>query len=259
MPTQRVKLVLLSLGLSLALSARAETAADPVLDVLASEAKRATAALDTGETPLYYLSYRVSDGVQREIRASYGALLTSLPDDSETGRVRQLDVTARVGSPSLDSTHKLREEGFEFDPDDFARGGTRLPFGDDPGALKLAVWKATAHAYEKAAQKLIRVRTNKQVKVSEEDAAADFTAEPPQTFLGVAKERVPPRGAQDVWAERVKRLSALFKKYPHVLSSQVMFENSVWTNYFADSDGAQIREPQSYARLMILASVKADD
>jgi TldD protein len=233
-------------------------ASDPVLDVLAAEASRAAAALKSaGDTPLYYLSYRVSDSTHFDIAASYGALVTSdEADEPMNGRSRVLDVSVRVGTPALDNTHKIRGGRFEFDPSDFGMTPALLPIEDDRGALSLAVWTATDQAYKKALKKLVRVRTNKAVKVTEEDDAADFSMEPTQTAIGPRQNGAFDREA---WSVRVKRLSALFKGHPGILNSRVSVEGSAWTSYFVDTDGARIRAPQSAFRVMVSGNVKADD
>src|SRR5690348_6402848 len=96
--------------LFLALWAGASAAAapkdsDPVLQSLVEELERSRTNLAErskakGEQPLYYLSYRVSDGQWFQVGASFGALEQGADwDDPLAGRMRYLDVSARVGSP----------------------------------------------------------------------------------------------------------------------------------------------------------------
>src|SRR5579864_5486966 len=83
---------------------------DVVLDALVHQVQQSTKNLKSrGDNPLYYLSYRVRDGQWFNLAASFGAMDTNVEeDDPLAGRVRFLDVSARVGSPRLDNTHKLR-------------------------------------------------------------------------------------------------------------------------------------------------------
>ncbi len=254
---RRMMVVLVALGLG-SFARAVEPPPDPLLDALAAEATRAEAVLKAQpDAPLYYLSYRVRDGLNFDAQASYGALDNGdESDDPESGRTRILDVSTRVGSPALDNTHKFRTDQWEFDPSGFGGPPQLLPIENDPGALRLAIWRATDRSYKRAAKALIRVRTNKQVKVAEEDASADFTREPPQTALGPAQSW---RLDRKAWLSRLERLSEPFKSHPQILHSAVSLQTGSWTSYFVDTDGARIREPQSYARLMISGSVKADD
>lgn len=230
---------------------------DAVLRALVTEVDRSSQALKSNaSTPLYYLSYRVRDGVNFNLSASYGAI-DSAPDSDDPllGRYRTLDVSARVGSPQLDNTHKLRGAGFDFS--DYGwRGGTALPIEDDAAAIRLAVWRATDRAYKRSMKQLIKVRANKTVKVAEEDDAADFAEESPQVHLE-------PRSAwkfdRKAWAARLERLSALFKSHSQIIQSQVSLQGGAWTSYFVDTAGSREREPQSFIRVMISGTAKADD
>ena len=58
-----------------------------------------------------------------------------------------------------------------------------------------------------AAERLIRIKTNTQVRVAAEDDSDDFSSEPPATF-----EQLPPklRFNQEEWTDRIRKLSARF-------------------------------------------------
>ena len=94
------------------------------------------------------------------------------------------------------------------------------------------------------------------MRTEEEDKADDFSIEPPHTDLG---DRINEPIDIRPWKERCKRLSALFKGHPMILASSVSVQASTGNSYFVDSDGARIREPRRYLRVMISGSVKADD
>jgi len=239
---------------SAALVTAAPSESDPVLDALAAEIQSSTQNLKGhGDAPLYYLSYRVRDGQWLNLSSAYGATEVNIEnEDPLAGRARYLDVSARVGSPGLDNTHKLRGSHGDFG----SFGGQQLPIEEDPGALRVALWRATDRAYKQAVKQLIKVKANKAVKVQEEDDADDFSKEPAQSHLAAGPNWKLDRKA---WRDRLKRLSAVFKDHPLVLHSQVALQGGVWTSYFVDSDGARIREPQSFVRIMISGSVKADD
>ena len=85
-----------------------------------------------------------------------------------------------MGTRQLDNTHKVRGGSgwFEFD---FGSGGRPLPVEDDDGALRVAIWKATDDAYREAAKAILKVKANVAVKAEEEDKAADFSDDKPNT------------------------------------------------------------------------------
>lgn len=228
---------------------------DGLLQALVAELGRSQKSLPSPkETPLYYISYRVSDLKETQVTATLGALAEA--DDSVdglSGRARLLDVTVRVGSRALDNTHRIRGAGGWS----AELGGLgRLPLDDASQPLRIALWRATDKAFKSATRQLIKVKTNVAVKVEEQDASNDFTQDPPQVALGPKSSLTVDR---DAWAARVKRLSARFKQYPDILESSVRFSAVGWTSYFVDTEGSRLREPRSTVRLSIAAGVKAVD
>jgi predicted Zn-dependent protease len=236
-------------------AAAAASGPDPLLTALTEELGRSFRLLKgKGDASLYYLSYRLNDGQWFHESASFGAL-ESAPDhdDPLAGRARYLDVSARVGSRALDSTHRVRDD-YSFGSGDGP--GSYLPIEDDLGAIKVGIWRATDRAFRRAVKQYIKVKANRAVKVEEEDQADDFSEEKPQTSIGPRQEMKVDRAA---WKDRLRRLSAIFKEHPRILRSSVGLQAGSTTMYFVDSEGARIREGRFYARVMISAAVKADD
>ena len=232
---------------------------DVLLDALTAELTRSKKGLPgEKDAPMYYLSYRVTDGETWSQSASFGALegLTASRGRG-AGRVRLLDVTVRMGSPALDNSHKQRG-GYGYGGFDFG-GGRSLPIDDDRGALEVTLWKATDEAYRSASRELLKVRANVAVKTKDEDSAPDFSKD-------TAHQRVEPRARaldevlnRDQLQGMLKRLSVQFKTHPNILRSGVAMQVASTTHYFVDSDGAKLREPRFFARLMVYGSVRAED
>ncbi|MBL8915592.1 MAG: TldD/PmbA family protein [Archangium sp.] len=232
----------------------AELKSDRLLGALVDELERSKKSLpSTADAPFYYLSYRVLDAQSFGIATSLGVLVDSQQTfDPLAGRLRILDVSARVGSRRLDNTHALRGERDW----DLRRTTDQLPIEDEPRALRIAIWRTTDRAYKSAVKQLVKVKTNQQVKVAEEDLADDFSADAPVVQL---QPRFAGAFDREAWTVRIKKLSALFKPYPEILKSSVSLNGTGGTAYFVDSDGARLREPRFFARILIGASVKADD
>jgi len=250
---------MVSFILALALSAAPlppEAKDDKLLQALVEELERSRASLPKNkDAPLYYLSYRVADGQTFNLNASLGAL----SDNNESveplsGRSRALDVTVRVGSRQLDNSHQLRGSSRW----DFERpsGSAFLPIDDDPRPIRIALWHTTDHAYKAAVKQLVKIKTNLQVKVAEEDTSDDFSADKPSV-------RIEPRWSGDVdrakWSDRLRTLSAAFKTHPAILTSMVSLSGAGYTEYFVDSEGTRLREPRFFVRIGLYGTVKADD
>jgi TldD protein len=61
------------------------------------------------------------------------------------------------------------------------------------------------------------------------------------------------------WADRVRRLSAEFRKYPEIYSSVVVFSVSKSESTYVSTEGSGLVSPASSVRLVIQAETRADD
>jgi predicted Zn-dependent protease len=232
---------------------------DVLLDALTAELTRSKKGLPgEKDAPLYYLSYRVTDGETWNQSASFGALEGLTPSrNPAAGKVRLLDVTVRMGSPALDNTHKQRG-GYGYGGFDFG-GGRSLPIDDDRGALEVSLWKATDEAYRTASRELLKVRANVAVKTKDEDSAPDFSKDTAHQRVEAKARPLDEVLNRDQLQAMLKRLSMPFKTHPNILRSGVAMQVASTPHYSVDSDGSRLREPRFFARLMVYGSVRADD
>ena len=218
----------------------------PVLDILSQELNRNFAALkQKAEPAAYFLSYEVTEQEFRGLSATLGTL-----EYSNNNKNRVLDTSVRVGSPKLDNYRKVIGERTQFTT------GALLSFEDNPNAIKRPVWIETDKAYRAAAERLIRIKTNAEVKVAAFDDSDDFSDQPPATY-----QKAPPKLQFDEpsWTARVRNLSARFSNYPGILTSHVMVTAQTDTRYFVNTEGTRILHGRGYARVAISAAAKAMD
>jgi hypothetical protein len=66
----------------------------------------------------------------------------------------------RVGDYKLDSTHTIRSNDFDFSS---VTGGhpVPLPLSDDGAALRTVAWRETDRRYHDAAERLVKIRTQR--------------------------------------------------------------------------------------------------
>jgi TldD protein len=207
---------------------------------------------DAGDSPLYFLSYRVYDVDEVKLSASYGAL-----DGSDQSHRRTLDIEARVGTPLIDSTHKLRENmEATFERMFSNASGIDFSIDNDEDAIRTALWLDTDMVFKSAQRKYAQVTANHAVKVSEEDNSADFTLSKP-----VVKTETPLTLPIDKksWEERLRKLSAIYKEYPEILSSDVELNGDCTQRYIVNSEGSIIQTSDRQARVFTSASALADD
>jgi predicted Zn-dependent protease len=203
-----------------------------------------------GKPPPYFIGYEVHDRNETTIMASYGALV-----QSTNRRTRILDTDVRVGDYKLDSTHAIRSNDFDISS---VIGGhpVALPLSDDPMALRAVAWNETDRRYEEAAERLVKIRTQRTLKVAEDDPSDDFSREKPVTYFG------PPASVTvDVagWEARLRRLSARFRGQSEILDSDVSLQATSLTRWLLNSEGTAVQTGRNYVRVFVEASARADD
>jgi len=227
------------------------SAADPVLAVMTQELKRSFGSLKKTDTPPYFLSYQLTDNRAITVAASFGALT-----GSDEHRTRLLDVDLRVGDPSLDNTHPLREAAFSMSDLTDRLQATKMPLEDNPDALRMALWYVTDQKYKRAVERLQQVKANVAVKVAAEDKSGDFSQEPPVTY----SEPIAPFSFNSkAWEPKVRQYTAPFKNHPEIFDASAQVIAEIETRRYVNSDGSSIRISSPFYRIIISASIKADD
>jgi TldD protein len=226
----------------------------PLLDAMSSELHRAMTDLaapapagTTGAAPRqapYYISYAVHDRYQSVMMAQQGALI-----GSNSQHTRNADIVVRVGDRQLDNTHGEHRAS--------AVHTVALPLNGDRVAIERSLWWATNSGYQRALETYLRVKTEEEVRAKEEDTSPDFSQEQPVTAIGTPAD--PPEYDNAAWKERVRGLSAVFSKYPHIYANFVMLFITDETSYFVTSDGTRVVKPYRLARVVAVAVTRADD
>ncbi len=205
----------------------------PGLAALQEELQRGMHDLSAkGKPPPYFIGYEVHDRSETTVMASYGALV-----QSTERRTRILDADVRVGDYKLDSTHAIRSSDFDF-ASEIAGHPVQLPLSDDETALRTVAWAETDRRYEEAAERLVKIRTQRTLKVADDDPSDDFSREKPVTYFGL-----PARLTIDVptWEARLRKLSARFRGQAEVLDSDASLQATSLTQWLLNSRGRRSR------------------
>jgi predicted Zn-dependent protease len=217
-----------------------------VLNTMAQELQRNFDSLKTkADPPPYFLSYEITDQDSHTVSASLGVL-----NATESGRNRYLDVTVRVGDPKLDNFRRVRGDRVQF------TSGAAVPIDDTPAALRQDLWLETDRVYRASAERLIKIKTNQQVKAADRDTSNDFSSEESYAHFE-APATITFDSAR--WTKNVRDLSSDFIKYPDLLSSDVQVSFQSDTRYFANTEGTKVQHGRGFARVIITASAKARD
>jgi len=237
----------LYVGALLTVSAVAFGAEDHViLNTMTDELQRNFQVLKQKADPApYFLSYEITDEVTHNVSASLGVL-----DSTGDGHNRYLDVTVRVGDPKLDNYRRVRGERVEF------TSGASVVIDDTPAALKQRMWLETDRIYRAAAERLIKIKTNQQVKAADRDQSNDFSSEESYAHW----EQPATVTFDDTrWTSSVRDLSKDFLQYKDLLSSDVSVSVQSDNRYFVNTEGTKIQHGRGFARIIITASAKAKD
>ncbi len=215
-----------------------------LLSTMQSELERAKTSLEKSDPAPYFISYEVYDQRSLMVAGTYGTIVTS-----NAGNHRWADVTMRVGSPAMDNTHnENRDSGIT---------SGALPLADDRDAIARSLWELTDREYRRATPAYAKVMTNNSVQAAEEDKSPDFSQESAQGHVEVGG--APINFNQKEWEEKVRKYSALFRKFPEIYSSNVTLQIEQTTSYFVSSEGSKVETPGLMARLVVEANTRADD
>jgi predicted Zn-dependent protease len=205
-----------------------------------------TALKEKADPAPYFLSYEITEQEFRSVSGTLGTI-----DATNGDKSRALDVSIRVGDPKLDNYHRMRNDrGAQV------TSGVTVTFEDNVNSIKRRLWLETDRAYRSAAERLIRINTNTQVRVAATDDSDDFSIEKPATFM-----QVPPKLKfnESMWQEKIRQYSGRFKNYPTVLTSHVSILSQTDTRYLVNSEGSRIAHGRGFARIVISAAAKASD
>jgi TldD protein len=233
-------------GVALALAPVCLAGPASLLDILSDELNRNYKVLkEKGDPPACFMSYSVVDVDAHVISASFGALRA----DSRS-QTRTLDVTVRVGSPKFDNYHVVRGDRPNF------TSGTQIPIENKDTAIRQKLWTETDRVYRLGAERLINLKTKKDLNVAEEDPSDDFSSAPVIVDRQASR---PHKVDADQWAQKARRWSAEFNQYSGVLAASVTVMIEDQTKYLVNSEGTQLEHGRGFARILITAQGKAPD
>jgi TldD protein len=219
---------------------------DAILRAIADEMQRSRLLKTMPFAQPYYFEYTLHDGDNVTASATLGAL-----GGSRRVRFRIPEVAIRVGDYQFDNTNYVGTgyySGTRYDVAEF-------PIDDSYPVLRHHLWLATDMAYKTALEGFSHKRAALR-DVAPGEALPDFYPAKPVGMVTAAPMQPIDEKA---WAERVRRLSAVFLSYPGVIRSTVSFEGGSGRLYLVTSEGARIRIPESSTALRVLATAQAPD
>ncbi|MBX9948530.1 MAG: hypothetical protein K2Y39_05175 [Candidatus Obscuribacterales bacterium] len=201
------------------------------------------------ESP-YFISYTIKDKDLMRITGSFGAI-----DSKNIERDRDLNVELRVGDYDLDNTRFSDGGLFGAILGGRMSRGESITVDDDYKVLRQSIWSETDDAYKGAIEKLEAKKAFLQQNIVK-DRPADFSKEPALTSL---EPPVKVQCDETKWSNIVRQLSAVYKDYPKVDQSLVMFGLDTLNRWFVNSEGTKTFSARPEYVLLVTASARADD
>jgi predicted Zn-dependent protease len=235
-----------ALLLSTLLPAQPAAAGDAVFQAMKDELARAKAmSISNLEAP-YFVEYILDEEEAFTVSANLGALVAR-----EHQRFRSPEVHVRVGDYKFDNTN--------FTGGGFGAGSRydleRFPLEDSYPLLRRYFWLLTDSSYKSAVEAISRKRAALR-NLQQGDQPSDFAhAEPVKSVRPILRLAVD----EEALANRARSLSAIFVNYPEVRMSGVELESSEGGFHLANTEGTEVREPESVTFLRARASTQAPD
>lgn len=221
-------------------------APDELLRAMHDELGRASKLRLANLDAPYFIEYTIAEQDGFTVSASLGGIVNRRHE-----HFRLPDVNVRVGDYKFDNTNYVGS-GFNF--------GTRydlerFPLENNYPLLRRYLWLLTDSAYKSAVEAISRKRAALR-DVQATDRLNDFAhAEPVKSIRSLSRLALD----EDEWAGRVRALSAVFTSYPGVKTSSVEFEASAGGFTLANTEGTEVREPESAVSLRVRATAQAPD
>jgi len=225
----------------------------PVMSAMSEELQRSMDKLELeGFDRPYFISYSLNDLHQITLAASYG----SLEGDGDS-HSRYLTVDLHVGDYSFDNTPSGAE--YFYIPDYYdriSRNLARAPLDDDLDALRHTLWLLTDARYKQALDALNKKKGELISKVEEEDRPDDFSGEEPTVRIDPLKVLDINR---DEWRTILTSASAMFKRYPRILTSSVTLAANLRNQFMVSTEGTRLQISDYFFTISAVADARCED
>lgn len=218
---------------------------DPILKAMHDEMERSRALnLPDLEKP-YFIGYGMDEAETFTVSATLGGILSRRRD-----HLREPEVEVRVGDYKFDNTNYAGRfgGGSQYDL-------SRFPLDNAYPVLRRYLWLETDSAYKSAVEAISRKRAALK-NLTQSDQISDFAhAEPLHSVHEFRHLSID----ENAWTDRVRSLSDIFSQFPDVKASGVELEASEGGYYLVNSEGTEVKEPESVTVLRVRASSQAPD
>jgi hypothetical protein len=219
--------------------------ADPVLQAMHDEVERSRALSVSNLEKPYFIEYGMDEAETFVVTASLGGLLSKRHD-----HFRSPAIEVRVGDYKFDNTNYAGRfgGGSQYDL-------SRFPLENAYPVMRRYLWLQTDSAYKSAVEAISRKRAALK-NLTQSEQLNDFAHAEPIRLVRDFKHLTIDDTA---WSNRVRDLSAVFAQYPEVKGSGVDLEATEGGYRLVNSEGTEVKLPESATVVRIRAAAQAAD
>jgi len=248
-PKSKVYLIILFLIIGTILISQEkpqETIKKAMKDELERNMKNLT--LENLEKP-FFISYTISDAKTLYISSTLGATFKS-----EEKPYRRHSARVLVGDYESDNENFVEMNNMYS----FNMNQGHIPLENDYYGIRNSLWKTIDNMYKNAAELYERkLSAIDQQNLSEEEKGLPDFSKIQQVTLDIPTESF--IWDKQKWEKTAKDISAIFKDYAEIFSSNVSIFLYQADVYFLNSEGTETKYPISLAAVRINAETQADD
>jgi hypothetical protein len=218
---------------------------DTILRAMQDELKRSMEMRETGYDKPFFISYGLTDVSSYTVYATLGAIVQSEESGNRGKSLRVLVGDYNFNDESLDNDTQSESSNVEI----------QLPSDEDYAGIRRAYWTTTDAVYRGAAQKYRKHQQTlkEQQKKLEELPHRTFAKVPVVKKIAPISSYVIPKKNIE---EYCRKLSAVFKSFPGMESSDVVVNVLMGRDYFINSEGTVVVRPYRLAMLQCRAEFK---
>ena len=219
---------------------------DAILRAMRAEVERARGLKFAGLESPYYVEANVNDLTGYSVSATLGGIVGANGSHSRTPEVQ-----VRVGDYKFDNTNYVGTEanyGSNYDVD-------RLPLEDNYDLLRRYLWLAIDRSYKSAVEAISRKRAALR-NITTGEQPDDFAKAPP---LKMVEPVAPATFPEEALKTEIRKLSAIFAKYPDLRTSSVEYSGIHNIQYMVNTEGTELRLQEHINTVRARAAIRRQD
>ncbi len=201
----------------------------------------------------YFMSMRVEDKYQLNMSSNFGVL-----NGMKDARVRRFTPQIRLGDKALDN-FKYTTQGTQTMQGMAMSQPACLPLNNAIDGIKAVMTKEVNSRYNYACAMYQQAKAKAATSVANEDKAPCFSDAPVEHYYEPAIPASAYQVDKEAWKRKLNEVSAAFKECPELKEGQASLDYEATRTYFINTDGTDVVQNRIMGRIILNATIVADD